>query len=104
MRGPRRASPSGMPRRPTKGSGGLVFHVMNRAARGATLFGSPHDYVMFLEVLSEACARRPMRLCAFTGMRTHWHMVLWPAGDDDLARFVHWFSVTQVRRWHAAHG
>jgi len=34
-------------------------------------------------------------------MPNHWHLVLWPRRDGDLAAFVGWLSNTHVRRWRA---
>ena len=40
-----------------------------------------------------------MRVCAFCLMPNHWHLVLWPAHDGELARFMQKLTVTHVRRW-----
>ena len=73
-----------MPRRLTGGSGGCIFHVMNRGVRRSQLFHRPADYEAFMRVLCEAAARGTMRLLAFAVMPNHWHLVLWPVGDRDL--------------------
>ncbi len=93
-----------MPRRPTDGCGGLVFHVMNRAARRTSLFDCSADYAAFLQVLCEALTKRPMRLIAFALMKTHWHLALWPIEDRDLSRFMHWLTLTHAKRWQRARG
>jgi putative transposase len=91
-----------MPRRSRSGLGGVVFHVMNRAARKLTLFESPSDYEAFEKVLAEAACRVPMRLLSYSVMPNHWHLVLWPAGDLDLSRYMHWLTMTHAQRWHLA--
>jgi len=86
------------------GSGGIVFHVMNRAARRASIFLSPPDFRAFEELLIDATARVPVRLLAYVIMPNHFHLVLWPTGDLDLSRFMQWLTRTHVQRWHLAHG
>jgi putative transposase len=34
-------------------------------------------------------------------MPNHWHLVVWPQGDE-LPRFMHWLTATHTRRWHLA--
>jgi putative transposase len=91
------------PRRPT-GSGGTVFHVMNRAVRRAQLFESSLDYDAFFEVLCQAADRVPMRLLAYAIMPNHWHMVVWPLDDHDLSRYMQWLTRTHAQRWLHARG
>jgi putative transposase len=67
----------------------------------ATLFDKPADFATFLKVLREAHAEVPMRLLAFCVMPNHWHLVVWPARDGDLSRYMHWLTMTHTQRWHA---
>ena len=92
-----------MPRRPRFGTGGYVFHVLNRAVRRETIFRSEGDYAAFQQVLEKARRQVPMRLLGFCVMPNHWHLVLWPVGDDDLSEYMRWLSVTHTQRWHAFH-
>jgi putative transposase len=39
-----------------------------------------------------------MRIIAYCLMPNHWHLLLWPEGDRDLSRFLHWLETT-----HASH-
>src|SRR5205807_457659 len=55
-------------------------------------------------VLSEGLREVPMRILAYCLMPNHWHLVLWPQGDDDLSEFMHWVSMTHTQRWHMNHG
>jgi putative transposase len=80
-----------------------VFHVLNRAVGRATLFESDGDYTAFQTVLEEAQKRLPIRLLAYCLLPNHWHLLLWPKGDDDLSAFMHWLTVTHTQRWHAFH-
>jgi putative transposase len=53
-----------MPRRLRFASGGLVYHVLNRAVARARIFDNTRDYVAFERVLKQAKARLPLRLLA----------------------------------------
>ena len=92
-----------MPRRRLAYSGGNVFHVLNRSVRGVRIFANDCDYHAFENLLIEAMHRTPTRLIAYCVMPTHWHLVCWPT-DDELPRFMHWLTVTHVKRWHRAYG
>lgn len=63
------------------------------------LFEKEADYFAFEQILEQTLNRRPMRVCAYCLMPNHWHMVLWPRHDGDLARFMQRLSITHVRRW-----
>jgi putative transposase len=84
--------------------GGHVYHALNRASARATLFGNDDDYRRFEQVLDEARGRTGMRLLAYCLMPNHWHLVLWPAADGALSRFMTWLTLTHTQRWHARHG
>ena len=81
--------------------GGLVYHVLNRAAGRATLFEKDADYEAFERVPEEAWRREPTRIVAYCVMPNRWHMVLWPRRDDELSEFLRWLTVTRTQRWHA---
>ena len=63
------------------------------------LFHSDADYVAFENILEETLAVQPMRICAYCLMPHHWHLVLWPKHDGDLAAFMQRLTVTHVTRW-----
>ena len=65
--------------------GGLVYHVLNRAARVRPCSGAGR-LPAFEEVLEEAVERTSMRLLAYCLMPNHWHLVLWPEQDGELGR------------------
>ena len=90
-----------MPRRKRVATGGLLFHVLNRAVAREKIFWKPEDYQAFETVLQEAGERVPMRLLCYCVMPNHWHLVLWPRGDDDLSEYMRWLTVTHAKRWHA---
>lgn len=93
-----------MPRRPRIATGGLVYHILNRRAARLPLFETDTDYVAFERILEEAVIRTGTRLAAYCLMPNHWHLVLWPRGDDELSETMRWLTVTHTQRWHARHG
>ena len=93
------ASNAFMPRQARKAPGGLIYHVLNRAAGKGDLFRHGKDFAAFIRALHETLERTPIRLCAFCVMSNHWHLVLWPEKDGELARFMQRLTITHVRRW-----
>lgn len=63
------------------------------------LFETDQDYEAFERVLSETLPLRRMRLLAYCLMPNHWHLVLWPREDGDLAACMQRLSITHARRW-----
>jgi putative transposase len=88
-----------MPRQARHTPGGVIHHVLNRAAGGMELFADDGDYAAFERVFAETLERIPIRVCGYCLMPTHWHLVLWPEKDDELARFMQRLTITHVRRW-----
>ncbi len=79
-----------------------LFHVINRANGRMQIFNKKQDYQLFEELLAEAKELTDMRILAYTIMPNHWHLVLLPRKDGDLAIFMHWLSTTHTRRVHVA--
>ena len=73
--------------------------MLNRAAGRRELFSDDGDYAAFVRVLARTVDSTSMRLCAFCLMPNHWHLVLWPQRDGELARFMQKMTITHVRRW-----
>ncbi len=92
-----------MPRRPRIASGGLVYHVLNRRVGRLPLFETERDYAAFERILEQAVIRTGIRLAVYCLMPNHWHLLLWPRGDDELSETMHWLTVTHTQRWHAFH-
>ena len=93
-----------MPRRARVALGGLLFHVLNRGVAQMQLFENPADYQAFEQVLRETLDESSMRICAYTVMPNHWHLLLWPECDGELARFMQRLTITHVRRWQQHRG
>ena len=66
----------GRPGRVSKG--GVVYHILNRANAGITIFEKDTDYEAFESIVEEAVERFDMRLLAYQVMPNHWHQVVWP--------------------------
>jgi putative transposase len=77
----------------------MVFHVLNRGVGRMRLFHSEADFAAFENILEDVLAVQPMRVCAYCLMPNHWHLVLWPKEDGDLATFMQRLTVTHVTRW-----
>ena len=84
-------------------AGGWVYHVLNRANGRVGIFTQDADYAAFLGVLAEAVERVDMRLLSYCILPDHWHLIVWPRHDGELARFVGWLTLTHTQRWHARH-
>jgi putative transposase len=89
-----------MPRTARVAPGGMVFHVLNRANAQARIFAEDADYAAFERVMQQTLAKKPMRILGYLIMPNHWHLVLWPERDGDLAQFMHRLTISHVRRWH----
>ena len=78
------------------------YHIINRANGRMQIFNTKEDYQLFEELLTEAKELTDMRILAYTIMPNHWHLLLAPRKDGDLALFMHWLSTTHTRRVHVA--
>ncbi|MBI3866787.1 MAG: transposase [Planctomycetia bacterium] len=88
-----------MPRTSRVTPGGMVFHVLNRGVGRMRLFHADSDYLAFENIIEETLEAQPMRVCSYCLMPNHWHFVLWPKDDGDLAAFMQRLTVTHVTRW-----
>jgi putative transposase len=91
----------GRPRRVAEG--GVIYHVLNRANVGLTIFDTDQDYATFLGALTETLSRHPMRLLAYCLLPDRFALLLWPRGDGDLSAFMRSLTLTHTQRWHADH-
>jgi putative transposase len=88
-----------MPRTSRAAVGGLVYHVLNRGNGRMKIFRKPGDYQAFIELIVEAKKRAAVEIFDFCLMPNHWHLVLRPRGDGDLAAFFSWLTNTHVKRY-----
>ncbi len=90
-----------MPRRPRIASGGLAYHVLNRAVGRAVIFESDSDYQAMLRIIERTHRLIPIRIITHCLMPNHWHLVLWPDADGQLSEFMRLLTVTHTQRRHA---
>ena len=81
--------------------GGTVYHALNRANFRSALFRRESHYRDFLAILEGSLAVVPMRILAYCLMPNHWHLVLYPRADGDLARFLQRVTLIHTQRYHA---
>lgn len=89
-----------MPRPPRLAPGGVIFHCLNRGNDRRVIFDDAADFAAFERVLQSALEAVPVRLLAYCLLPNHWHLLLWPAKDGQLAAFMQRLTTTHVRRWH----
>jgi putative transposase len=92
-----------MPRTARVAPGGIIYHVLNRAVGRTRIFRTRKDYEAFQRCLVDTLDVTPMRVLGYCIMPNHWHLILWPERDGDLARFMMRLTNTHVRRWLTAH-
>ena len=88
-----------MPRTARIAPGGLIYHVLNRGVGKMKLFRSRKDFEAFQRCLVATQQSTPVRMLAYCVMNNHWHLVLWPEEDGDLAKFMLRLTTMHVRRW-----
>ncbi len=88
-----------MPRTARIAPGGGIYHVLNRGVGKMKLFRGKRDHEAFQRCLQETIEKVPMRVLAYCVMSNHWHLILWPRNDGELARFMLSLTVSHVRRW-----
>jgi len=91
-----------MPRTERIDVGGEIYHVINRANGHHTIFQDKEEYQLFESILTDAKQMTNMRILAYSIMPNHWHLLLSPKHDGDLALFMHWLTTTHTRRYHVA--
>lgn len=93
-----------MPRRSLAETAGLTFHVMNRGVRRLQLCGDDDEYELLLTSFAKAWPRAPVDIFAYCLMPNHFHFVLRPAADGQLAEFMRLGTLRHSRSWHWRRG
>lgn len=88
-----------MPRQSRVSVADVVYHVINRANGRAQIFHTDKDYQRFELLLQESKNLTNMRILSYCIMPNHWHLVLYPQTDTDLAEFMGWLTSTHVRQY-----
>ncbi|HXW16211.1 MAG TPA: transposase, partial [Terriglobia bacterium] len=78
-----------------------IYHVLNRANFRSRLFRKPAHYQDFLGLVEESLDFVPMRILAYCLTPNHWHLVLYPRADGDLAKFMQRITLTHTQRYHS---
>jgi putative transposase len=92
-----------MARKPRIAPGGIVYHVLNRAAGKIKFLHRDKDFEAFENLLVEAHRRHPVEIYSYCLMGTHWHFVVLPRKDGDLTAFFRWLTHTHAMRWRVSH-
>ena len=92
-----------MPRRQLTGTGGVVFHAINRGAKRDRLFDDPQQYDAFENLLLAAQRDVQIPIYAYCLMPNHWHLVVAPQRDGDLSKYLHIVEMTHAQAWNEAH-
>ena len=77
-----------MPRTARAAVGGYCYHARNRGNERGEVFHDAGDYHDFVRLIRQACSRVPMRVIAYCLMPNHFHLVVWPPGDEDLGAWM----------------
>src|SRR5687767_14332875 len=78
--------------------GGYVYHVLNRGNEIGRASCRDGEYEAVERILGEALEHVPgMRLLCYCLMPNHWHLVLWPRRDGELADFLQWLTLTHTQ-------
>lgn len=93
-----------MPRTSRAIVAGHCYHALNRGNNRAQRFHDTADYREFLWLMAEASDRIPLPLLGACLMPNHVHLVVQPAHDDALARWMHWLFANYSRRFHQRYG
>ena len=89
-----------MPRKPSIEFDGAVYHVMSRGNRQEEIFRDDTDRVLFLETLTEVCARTGWIVHAYVLMDNHYH-ILPETPEPNLVVGMKWFQGTYTQRFNA---
>jgi putative transposase len=96
-----------MPDFPSPNVAGTTFHVVNRATHRQLLCRDFGEYLSFARILAWALRRSSVDLFAFAVMPNHFHLLVRPVGEKDLATFMHRFQMThalKLRQWRGTQG
>ncbi|MEO8062067.1 MAG: transposase [Pseudomonadota bacterium] len=85
-----------MPRTARAIRAGYCYHVINRGNNKARIFHDYSDYAAFVGLMAAAQLKFPLSLLAACLMPNHVHLVLQPAADRDIARWMHWLFTNHV--------
>lgn len=88
-----------MGRKPRIEYAGAIYHVMCRGNRRENIFQNDGDRRVFLDTLAEVCERTGWKVCAYTLMSNHYHMIL-ETPEANLVAGMKWFQSTYTKRYN----
>jgi putative transposase len=83
---------------------GYVYHVLNRGNDWQVLFREDADFVDFMALLVFGAIKFGVRICCYSLMRNHWHLLVWPLRDGAVSAFMHWVTTTHSLRYRRQYG
>jgi putative transposase len=93
-----------MARQPRLDIADQIFHVINRSNARWDIFKTEKDFQGVLKSLVETFELIPIDIFAFCIMSNHWHFIVKPKANGDMAQFFGKFTQKATQRWHAKHG
>jgi putative transposase len=93
-----------MPRTARAGVGGYCYHTLKHGNGRAQVFHDADNYHTFIRLLRRACTRLPMRRVGYCLMPNHFHLVVWPRGDDDLRVWMQGLLTAHFHSYQRRHG
>jgi putative transposase len=93
-----------MPRTARSTPPGFAYHIINRGVGGMQLFSKAADYIAFQSILADTVDVIKLRICSYCLMPNHWHFVVWPQHDGEVAEFFQRLTVTHAVRWQRVRG
>ena len=81
---------------------GAIYHVMNRGDRREPIYLGDADRVLFLDTLTEACAKTDWQVHAFCLMNNHFHLVI-ETPHANLVYGMKWLLGTYTLRFNRRH-
>jgi len=88
-----------MPRQARVSVADTIYHVINRANGRQTIFHTEKEYKHFEILMQEAKDLTGMRILAYCIMPNHFHFIIYPRTDTDLAEFMGWLTTTHARQY-----
>ena len=67
---------------------GYAYHVMNRTTGRFVMLRRDEDFAAFEQTLLEAYEREPLPILGYCLMGNHWHFVVWPREEGQMARLA----------------
>ncbi len=77
------------------------FHVLNRGNARQKIFHNDSDYQSFMQLISKAKKRHPVKIYAFCLMPNHFHICMSTDQASNISQMMQWLLTSHVRRAHS---